>query len=109
MIREKDKALSLKDEDLRGIRQQLAAKEAECRHSEEVVRQKSATTRERQADFPLKDQPAMPQKVSWHTSISVHVCFSSISGCGCKVLHSNHVTWFPWYMVTMGHSLSSSY
>ena len=79
VIREKDTVLSLKDEDLRGIRQQLAAKEDEGRHSEEVVRQKSATTRERQAKFPqlrdqmaaqladiqqLRDQPAVSQKVS---------------------------------------------
>ena len=40
VIREKDKASSLKDEDFRGIciPQQMTAKEAECRHSEEVVR-----------------------------------------------------------------------
>ena len=79
VIREKDKALSLKDENFRGIRQQLAAKEAECIHSEEVVTQKSATTRERQAEIqqlndqmaaqqaeiqPLRDQPAVSEKVS---------------------------------------------
>ena len=79
VIREKEAALSLKDEDLRGIRQQLAAKEAECRHSEEVVRQKSATIQEEQTEFPqlrdqmatqqaeiqrLRDQPAVSQKVS---------------------------------------------
>ena len=65
VIREKDKALSLKEEDLRGIRQQLAAKEAECRHSEEVVRQKSVTTRAQQAEIQqLRDQPAVSQQVS---------------------------------------------
>ena len=65
VIREKDKALSLKDMDLKGIRQQLAAKEAECRHSEEVIRQKSVTTRRQQAKMQqLRDQPAVPLKVS---------------------------------------------
>ena len=65
MITEKDKALSLKNEDLRGIRLQLAAKEAECRHSEEVIRQKSATAQAQQAEIQqLRDQPAVSQKVS---------------------------------------------
>ena len=79
VIREKDTALSLSDENFKGIRQRMAAKEPECRHSEKVVRQKSATTRERQAEFPqlrdqmaaqqaeiqrLRDQPAVSQKVS---------------------------------------------
>ena len=65
VITEKDKALSLKNEDLRGIRLQLAAKEAECRHSEEVIRQKSATAQAQQAEIQqLRDQPAVSQKVS---------------------------------------------
>ena len=79
VIREKDKALRLKDEDLRGIRQQLAAMEAECRRNEGVVREKRATIREQQAVIPqlrdqmaaqqaekqrVRDQPAVPQKVS---------------------------------------------
>ena len=79
VIREKDKALSLKDEDLRGIQQKLSAKEAEGRHSEEVVRLKSATIQEQQAEILqlryqmtaqqaeiqwLRDQPAVSQKVS---------------------------------------------
>ena len=79
VIREKDKALRLRDEDLRGIRQQLAAMEAECRRNEGVVREKRATIREQQAVIPqlrdqmaaqqaekqrVRDQPAVPQKVS---------------------------------------------
>ena len=79
VITEKDKALSLKDEDLRGIRLQLAAKEGECRHRDGVVREKSATIREQQTEIQrlrdqmaaqqaetqqLRDQPAVSQKVS---------------------------------------------
>ena len=79
VITEKDKALSLKDEDLRGIRQQLAAKEGECRHRDGVVREKSATIREQQTEIKclrdqmaaqqaetqrLRDQPAVSHKVS---------------------------------------------
>ena len=79
VITEKDKALSLKDEDLRGIRQQLAAKEAESRRRDGVNREKSATIREQQTEIQrlrdqmaaqqaeiqrLRDQPAVSQKVS---------------------------------------------
>ena len=60
VIRENDKTLSLKDEDFRGIPQQTAAKEAE-----EVVRQKSVTTRAQEAEIQqLRDQPGVSQKVS---------------------------------------------
>ena len=91
VIGEKDKALSLKDEDLRGIRQQLVANYAECRRSEGIVREKSATIREQQTEIlQLRDRLAVSQKVSLHTSITVHICFSSISGHGCNGLHSNH-------------------
>ena len=79
VIKEKDEALSLKNEDLRGIRRQLAAKEGECRHRDGVVREKSATIREQQTEIQhlrdqmaaqqaetqrLRDQPAVSQKVS---------------------------------------------
>ncbi len=79
VITEKDKALSLKDEDLRGIRQQLVTNDAECIRSEGIVREKSATIREQQADIlqlrdqivaqqaeiqRLRDQPTVFQKVS---------------------------------------------
>ena len=79
VITEKDKALSLKDENLRGIRQQLAAKEAESRRRDGVNREKSATIREQQTEIQrlrdqmaaqqaeiqrLRDQPAVSQKVS---------------------------------------------
>ena len=79
VIRGNGIALSLKDRDLRGIRQQLAAMEAKCKHSEGVVREKSATIQEQQAESlqlryqmaaqqaelqRLRDQPAVSQKVS---------------------------------------------
>ena len=46
------------------MRQQLAAKEEECRQKNELVREKSATIRAQQAEMQwLRDQPAVPQKV----------------------------------------------
>ena len=82
VIRERDEALKEKDtimrtmramqadnEQLRSenseIQHRLAAKEEECRHKDEIVREKSATIRAQQAEIQqLRDQPAVPQKVS---------------------------------------------
>ena len=88
-LRKKDEALKEKEEVLRGndifmrtiqadseqlrsennraggIQQQLVAKEEECRQKDEVVREKSATIQMQQAKIQqLRDQPAVPQKVS---------------------------------------------
>ena len=53
--------------------EQLAAKEAECTQKDEIVREKSATIEALQAKIhQLRDQPAVPHKVSRHTSISIH-------------------------------------
>ena len=63
--REKDEVIKEKDGALKDIRQQLAAKEAECRHSEEVIIQKTATTRAQEAEIQrLRDRLAVSQKVS---------------------------------------------
>ena len=59
------------------IQQQLAAKEAEWRQKEEnnrekdeVIREKSATIRAQQTKIQqLRNQLAVPQQVSWHTSL----------------------------------------
>ena len=109
VIREKDEALKEKDVVISEIRQQLAAKEAECRQKDEIhremgkslrlkdemirnkdevirekdealkekqeaVKKKSVTIREHQAEFQqLRDQPAVSQQVSLHTSL-VYTC-----------------------------------
>ena len=89
VIIEKDEVISERDEALRGndivmrtmqadieqlrsennrageTRQQLAAKEVECEQKDEVVREKSATIQAQRAEIQrLRDQPAVPQKVS---------------------------------------------
>ena len=47
------------------IRQQLATKEEKCRRKDVIVREKSATIQAQQVEIQwLKDQPAVPQKVS---------------------------------------------
>ena len=89
VILEKDEVISERDEALKGndivmrtmqadieqlrsennrageTRQQLAAKEVECEQKDEVVREKSATIQAQRAEIQrLRDQPAVPQKVS---------------------------------------------
>ena len=67
-----------KDAVVSEIQQQLEVKKAECTQSDEVVREKSATIRAQQAEIQrLRDQLAMSQKVSSHTSISIHTCAAS--------------------------------
>ena len=68
------------------LRQQLSAKEEECRQHEEVVTEKSATIQAQQTEIQrLRDQLAISQKVSWLTSFSIHTCSSFVHGHGDKV------------------------
>ena len=119
VIREKETALSLKDEDLRGIHATAAGSQAECRHSEEVVRQKRVTTREQQAEIPqlrdqmaaqqaeiqrLRDQMAAQQaeiqQLRDQPAVSQKVCTSAFLPFLVMAVES--------HTVTTGHSLNSS-
>ena len=72
-LRLKDQALKEKDVIVSDLRLLLTTKEAECRQHEEVVRKQRASIRALQAEIQqLRDQPAVAQKVSWYTSISIH-------------------------------------
>ena len=63
--RQKDKVIREKDVVINEIRQQLAAKEEECRQKYEVVGEKSAPIQAQQVEIQqLRDQLAVPQKVS---------------------------------------------
>ena len=63
-LKERDEMIKEKDVVVSEIQQQLVAKEAECRQSKEVVREKSATIGAQEVKIQqLRDQLAVPQKV----------------------------------------------
>ena len=63
--RQKDEVIRKNDVVIREIHQQLAAKEEECKRKDEVVREKSATVQAQHAEIQrLRDQLAVLQKVS---------------------------------------------